>query len=195
VPGGTEGVFNISATYNPGTDYTASSDSSQTLTIVVDNTLWIGNSNNTSVSFSAAGIQGATEKSGGTGMAIDSSGNVWSLNSNSVAEFDNLAKIANTYTDGGLSSPTSLAIDGAEQVWITNASNSISVFASSGSPISTAAYSGGQLNAPSGVAIDISGNVWIANSGGSSVTKVLGAAVPTVPLATGVVNGTPATEP
>jgi streptogramin lyase len=113
----------------------------------------------------------------------------------SVAEFNSLGTTTNTYSNGGLSTPTSLTIDGANQVWITNSNNSISVFASSGSPISTAAYAGDELDAPSSVAIDISGNVWIANSGGNSVTKVLGAAVPTVPLAMGVVNGTPATEP
>jgi len=199
VPGGTEGVFNISATYNAGPDYTGSIDTTQTLTIVVNNTLWIGDSNNTTAAFAASGIPSLLkpESSGGTGVAIDSSGNVWSLNagSDSVAETDSFGKITNTYNNGGLSTPTSLAIDGANQVWITNSNNSISVFASTGSPISTTAYAGDQLNAPSSIAVDISGNLWIANNGNNSVTKVLGAAAPAIPLATGVANGTPATEP
>jgi hypothetical protein len=199
VPGGTEGVFSITAIYNGGVDFLGSSDTTQTLTIVIANTLWIGDSNNTTAAFAASGIPSLStpESSGGTGVAIDSKGNVWSLNPglDSVAEFNSLGTTTNTYSNGGLSTPTSLTIDGANQVWITNSNNSISVFASSGSPISTAAYAGDELDAPSSVAIDISGNVWIANSGGNSVTKVLGAAVPTVPLAMGVVNGTPATEP
>jgi len=114
---------------------------------------------------------------------------------NSVAAFNSLSATTNTYNNGGLSSPTSLAIDGASQVWITNANNSISVFGSSGSPVSSTAHAGDQLNAPSNIAIDISGNVWIANHGSNSITKVLGAAAPTIPLATGVANSAPGTEP
>jgi hypothetical protein len=76
-----------------------------------------------------------------------------------------------------------------------NSTNSISVFNSSGTAISTTAYTGAGLSSPTSVAIDISGNLWIANSSGNSVTKVLGVAAPTLPLATGVANNTPAIEP
>ena len=113
-----------------------------------------------------------------------------------MAEFTNTGTVTNAgYTGGGLSTPTSLAIDGSGQVWITNANNSISVFGSDGSPVSTTAYTGGALSSPTSVAIDISGNLWIANSGSNSVTEVLGVAAPTVPLASGVANNAPATEP
>jgi len=138
------------------------------------------------------------EAAGGAGVAIDSSGNVWSVNagSSSVAEFTNTGTVTSSgYTGGGLSAPTSVAIDGLNQVWITNSGGSISVFNSTGTPVSPTAYAGGALNSPTSIAIDISGNLWIANSGGNSVTKVLGAAAPTVPIAAGVANGAPATEP
>jgi len=200
LPGGTApGTYTIQAIYNATGGFATSNDTSQTLTIGIVSTLWIGDSNSTTAAFSVSGTPylATPESSGGTGVAVDSSGNVWSLNPalSSVAEFNSLATTTNTYNSGGLSSPTSLAIDGASQVWITNSNNSISVFGSSGSPVSTTAYAGDQLNAPTSVAIDISGNVWIANNGGNSVTKVLGAAAPTIPLATGVASSTPATEP
>jgi streptogramin lyase len=136
--------------------------------------------------------------SGSGGVAIDGSGNVWSLNtgSSSVTEFTSKGTVTNgPYTDGGLSTPSALAIDGLDQVWIVNSTNSISVFNSSGTAISTTAYTGAGLSSPTSVAIDISGNLWIANSSGNSVTKVLGVAAPTLPLATGVANNTPAIEP
>jgi hypothetical protein len=56
VPGGTEGVFSITALYNGGVDFLGSSDTTQTLTIVIANTLWIGDSNNTTAAFAASGI-------------------------------------------------------------------------------------------------------------------------------------------
>ncbi|MGA2046885.1 MAG: S8 family serine peptidase [Terracidiphilus sp.] len=200
LPGGTApGTYTIHAVYNATGGFATSSDTSHTLTVVLANTLWIGDSNNTTAAFlpSGAPYLSTPESAGGAGVAVDSSGNVWSLNAalNSVAEFNNLGTTTNTYNHGGLSSPTSLAIDGADEVWIANSNNSISVFNSSGSPVSTTAYAGDQLNEPSSVAIDISGNVWIANHGSNSVTKVLGAAAPTIPLATGVDNSTPAIKP
>jgi hypothetical protein len=171
-----------------------------TLTVVPNNRIWIGDPSGTTAAFSATGAPYLTtpESYGGAGVAIDSSGDVWSLNTsgNSVAEFSNTGTVLNSgYTGGGLSTPTSLAIDGSGQVWIANSGSSISVFNSSGSPVSTTAYTGGQLSSPSSIAIDISGNLWIANSGSNSVTEVLGTAAPTNPLATGVANGTPATKP
>jgi len=200
LPGDTApGTYTIQAAYNATGGFAGSNDTSHTLTIVIANTLWIGNSNSTTAAFAVSGLPylSTPESSGGTGVAVDSSGNVWSLNPtlNSVAAFNSLSATTNTYNNGGLSSPTSLAIDGASQVWITNANNSISVFGSSGSPVSSTAHAGDQLNAPSNIAIDISGNVWIANHGSNSITKVLGAAAPTIPLATGVANSAPGTEP
>ena len=172
-----------------------------TLTVIPNNQIWIGDGNSTTAAFSATGIPflSTPAPSGGTGVAIDGSGNVWSLNagSNSLAEFTSTGTVTNSgYTGGGLSSPTSLAIDGSGQIWITNTNNSISVFGSSGSPVSATAYTGGLLSAPSSVSIDTSGNLWIANSGSNSVTEVLGVAAPTIaPVASGVANNTPATKP
>lgn len=172
---------------------------------VIANHLWIGDSGGGTSAFLATGTPYLTspESGGGGGVAIDNSGNVWSLNpgSNSVTEFSNTGSVLSTipYTGGGLSTPTSLAIDGSENVWITNSNGTISEFNSSGTAVSPATGytggSGGNLSRPSSIAIDISGNLWISNSGSDTVTEVLGAAAPTVPISIGVANDTPASKP
>ena len=195
------GPQTIVATY-PGDSAYATASSAGLGIYVIANNLWIGNPNpsNTTSAFMPTGsvLLSTPEGAGGTGVAIDSSENVWSLTSgsDSVAEFTNTGGVTSSgYSGGGLSSPTSLAIDGSDQVWITNSTGSISVFNSGGTPVSATPYISGVLSSPSSIAIDISGNIWITNSGSNSVTKVLGAAAPTVPLATGVASGTPAVKP
>jgi hypothetical protein len=81
------------------------------------------------------------------------------------------------------------------QAWVTNAPDgSAPVFNSIRAPVTPTAYAVGSSSATS-IAIDISGSVWIANNGNNSVTRVLGAAAPTIRLATGVATSLPATEP
>jgi hypothetical protein len=193
------GSETIVATYPGDSSYVTASSSGQTIN-VVSKILWIGNPAGTTSAFVDNGTPylSSAESHGGKGIAIDSSGNVWSLNAtgNSVAEFTSSGTVTSAgHTGGGLSAPTSLAIDGSGNVWITNSGGSISVFKSAGTAVSATAYTGGELNSPTSIAVDISGNLWIANHGSKSVTKVLGAAAPTVPLAKGVVNGTAATKP
>jgi hypothetical protein len=84
---------------------------------------------------------------------------------------------------GGLSSPTWVAIDGANNIWIANNGNSyaLSEFTNSGSAISgSAGYQGGNLDNPSFLAIDSAGNVWIPNKSANSVTEIIGVSTPTV---------------
>jgi hypothetical protein len=187
------GPYSVTAVAN-------SLSTSFSLTNVIANILWIGNSNSQTSAFFDIGTPylSSAESTGGTGVAIDSSGNVWSLNAggNTVSEFTSTGSPTSTnISGGGLDAGSSLAIDGSNQVWIPNSSGgTLAVFNSSGTPVSTTAYTVG-TSAPTSIAIDISGNVWIANNGSNAVTKILGAASPTVPLATGVVNATPATEP
>lgn len=199
LPSGTQ---SITASYPGDADYTTASSSGQS-TYVNANNLWIGDTGNRTSAFSATGSAylSTARFGGGGGEAIDSQGDVWSLNTgpSTVTEFTNTGTTINPgYNGGGLSTPTSIAIDGSGNVWITNESNSITEFDSSGTPISDTGYvggAGGSLNTPSSIAIDISGNLWIANSNSNTVTEVLGAAAPTVPLATGVANNTTATKP
>jgi hypothetical protein len=98
--------------------------------------------------------------------------------------------------------PTGIAIDGNNNLWITNlGSNSVSAYTNPGvpglgtqaariSPAGTAVgannggyTAGSTLSGPAAIAIDISGDVWVANTSASgvgySVTELIGVAAPT----------------
>jgi hypothetical protein len=86
-------------------------------------------------------------------------------------------------TIGGLSLPTWIAIDGANNLWITNSGNSyaLSEFNDAGTAITgTSGYQRGNLDNPSFLAIDSSGDVWVPNNSANSVTELIGVATPTV---------------
>jgi hypothetical protein len=197
----------LTASYPGDSNYLTAVSSGQS-TLVIANYIWIGNGNGTTSAFDPVGSPylSSAESEGGAGVAIDNSGNVWSptSSSNNLAEFSDTGSVISAgYTGGGLSSPTAVAIDGSNRIWVTNANNSISVFDSSGNPISASAYTGTTsgaasppLNNPTAIAIDGSGNLWIANAGNNTVTEILGAATPTItPLAAGVAGNDPATKP
>jgi hypothetical protein len=197
------GTFTANSMYSD-TPYTVSATGSSlsasfTLTNVIANILWIGNpaSDGTTSAIRATGVPvgSSAPGHGGTGVAVDSAADVWSLDGtgNTMTEFT-VGGTKLGISGGGLSAATSLAIDGSNQVWVTNTGGTLSVFNSSGAVTPTTGYTVGTTS-PTSIAIDISGNVWIANSGNGSVTKVLGAATPTVPLVTGVAGGTPAAKP
>ncbi len=120
-------------------------------------------------------------------LAIDSSGNGWAplKSANQVAGVTPSGS-GNLYagsTVGGLSSPTWIAIDGGNHLWMTNAGNSYALteLTNAGAAISgTSGYQGGVLNNPSFLAIDASGDVWVPNASGNSVTEIIGVATPAV---------------
>ncbi len=88
---------------------------------------------------------------------------------------------AGGYTGGGLQSPASIAVDGANHIWTSNfLSDSLSEFSDSGMPLSPPAgyAASGHLSLPYGLAIDPSGNVWITNYAADSVTEFVGIASP-----------------
>jgi len=79
---------------------------------------------------------------------------------------------------GGLAQPTGVAIDATGDIWVANASNSVSEFGPTGAALSpSGGYTVGSLSNPSAIAIDLSGNAWVTNLTGS-VTRLapLGAA-------------------
>ncbi len=82
-----------------------------------------------------------------------------------------------TYSLGGFNGPSGIAIDGTNNVWITNATgNTVTELSHAGLPLSgLAGFTVGGLNAPSAVAIDATGNAWIANAGNSTVTELTAA--------------------
>jgi hypothetical protein len=118
---------------------------------------------------------------GGTGLAIDASGDAWISNSPyqgpySVMELSSNGTIlsgANGYTGGGLSMPTSIAIDPTGDAWVTGAGNVVEL-SSSGMILSGASgYTGGGLTAPVSIALDGQGNAWVADEQSGSENAVL----------------------
>ncbi len=119
-------------------------------------------------------------------LAIDSNGKGWAP----LGGANDLAGVTASGSGAlygsssqGLSTPTWIAIDGSNNLWVTNNGNSYALaeFNDSGTVISPATgYQSGNLNTPSWIAIDASGDVWVPNKGANSVTELIGAATPTV---------------
>ncbi len=136
------------------------------------------------------------------GLAIDSSGDVWVVNSSptDVVELSNSSGsfLSGTsgFSGGGMDLPYMIAIDGAGSAWVANYGGSLTQLSGSGAFLSGAnGYTSGSLDFSTGVAIDGSGDVWVSNSG-NSVSEIIGAATPVVtPLAVGVKNNTLGTRP
>ncbi len=201
------GQQTLLAFYPGDSDYSSALAPGQSVSVIANN-IWVGNSSGTTSAFNATGTPylNTPEPDGGYGIAIDNSGNVWSINSasSSIAEFSETGSVLSSgYSGGGQSTPAAVVIDGSGRVWITNVTNSVSVLNSSGQPVSASAYTGTTpgsatpyLSTPTSISVDGSGNLWIGNSGNSTVTELLGAATPTLaPLASGVAGNKSATRP
>jgi hypothetical protein len=193
------GTHVITAKYMGDANFAASTSSSVTLTVVPDN-VWVANSGSGSVSgVTPSGTSVANSTGGGTGIAIDNSGNIWSLNksASSVAEFSSTGTTVNSgYTGAGINAPGALAIDGAGFVWIANGNSTVSALNSSGGAVSTSSGYPTTTSAATSLSIDGSGNLWITNSGSNSVTEVIGAAAPvTTPTTTAVRTNNLAAKP
>ncbi len=118
------------------------------------------------------------------GIAVDSSGNVWTANAgnNSVSEFANTGAALSGpagYAVGTSAVPAAIAIDLNGNAWVANSGNStVSEISPGGGTVTP--FNGGSISAPMGLAIDASNNVWVANSGnGGSVTEITPGSTPT----------------
>jgi streptogramin lyase len=144
---------------------------------------------------SAPGLGGIN---GPVGSAIDSNGYIWFANSNSTVTALKTATTIVTgspftigYTNDGI------AIDGADNVWVTNTNGAGGVceLTNAGAAISpTAGYT---ATDPDGIAIDISGNVWYDSTKTTgTLYELVGAATPVVtPLSYAVANSKLGTKP
>jgi streptogramin lyase len=124
-------------------------------------------------------------------LGVDSMGNVWVASYFSAAtEFSPTGTplFPNGITSGGLSESYGLAVDAQDNVWITNEASpstvngslgSVSVFSSSGQPVSGATgYAAGGLNYPVAVAIDTNADAWVVDFGNSHVTLLSSTGAP-----------------
>ncbi len=181
------------------TNYAATTSNS-IVVLVTTNNVWVANGNGTvsALTSTGAALTPAGVSNGGTAVAIDNAGDVWSLNKSAskVSEYDNAGNLLNTFGGGGLTAPSALAIDGSGLVWVTNGSGTLSVLSSTGSAISPTAGYKVSASGPTSIEIDSSGNLWITNASDNSVTEVIGAATPvTTPTTNAVKNNTLAAKP
>jgi streptogramin lyase len=79
-----------------------------------------------------------------------------------------------TFSGGGISSPSTPAIDAAGNVWIPNSlGTSVTEISSAGAFLSgVSGYTGGSISWPGTIAIDTSGDAWIQNFLNKSVTRL-----------------------
>ncbi len=86
------------------------------------------------------------------------------------------------YNGGGLTNPTGIAVDGAQNVWISNATGAtVSGFSLAGTPLAPSGYvkDASYLGAEQAITVDASGNIWVA-AGPNTITEIVGSAVPVV---------------
>jgi hypothetical protein len=210
-------TFNLSGTALAAGSYTYTASSAYTTdTVVATETVggaatWLLNANQTLVKLSSTGtltttVTGAGSTSATYGaIAFDQAGDVYSVNSaaNSLLFTTNNGGTSANYSGGGLSTPVSLAVDGAGYVWIANSgNNTVSEFTDARTAVSgTTGYgssyaSGDTLSTPSSIAIDQTGGVWVTSKTGNTVTHIFGAATPVMtPLSTATATGTLGTKP
>jgi hypothetical protein len=141
----------------------------------------------------AGGFTGGGLFAGST--AVDRFGDVWIASVGALSEFSQTGTPISTstgFTGGGLSDAIFLAVDGADNIWLTNQGSQVTEFSDTGAPISPATgYEGGGpfSTEGEGIAVDSSGNVWVANQDTFMLTELVGAAAPVVtPWATAVKN-------
>lgn len=136
-PGATD---NGSMTCTPPSGVTSPTDTWQAITTIARNPGPV----------SASGLFGASSASAAYAPVLAAAPNDWALSL--------------TYSGGGLSEPTGLAIDAAGNVWLANYNNAVSEFSPTGAALSpSGGYTGGGLEESFGIAIDGSGNVWVCN--------------------------------
>ncbi|MGW3359230.1 NHL repeat-containing protein [Streptomyces bungoensis] len=134
-------------------------------------------------------------------LAVDSRNNVWvpSFVSNSVTEIGPSGKVTGVYKLPTAIAPWSVAIDGADRVWVAGfGAPSVSVLcgvntsacppgSSTGSPLSPPhGYRSKSIQHLTAIQLDQSGNVWLANNwsklvpptGGNGLVELIGVATP-----------------
>jgi Astacin (Peptidase family M12A)/Divergent InlB B-repeat domain len=194
------GTYQMTATFVPISPQYLSASVIKTFTVASE-TVWIINSNGSLSELTGDGsaLSSSAFTGGNLGVSIDGGGTLWSVGTGNMPlqETNQVgAQLSPILSSGGIGTPAGIAIDGASQVWVTNANGSVSVFADSTAPLSPpTGFTDASLSTPSGIAIDLGGSVWIANEGNNSVTRILGAAAPAAPLATAAANNTTGAKP
>ena len=139
----------------------------------------LGNFTTTSYATSASlGISSTSSAGSGVYTSSNTANNITYLRGTGTS----FAPVANfPVTGGGLNGPVDIALDGAQNVWAANSGGGLSAFSQFGVSLASttgfqkdATYLGGQTS----IIVDTSGNVWTGLAGGTSLTEIVGGAVP-----------------
>jgi hypothetical protein len=134
-----------------------------------------------------------------SGIAIDGSGNVWTVpSSTSLEAYRSNGQVfspAGGFTGGGQQGHSRVVVDGANHIWTGNANfgtpahvGALSEFTNTGVAVSPATGYATEGDGSLALAIDSSGNVWWPGIG--TLAKCVGVAVPVVtPLSVATANG------
>jgi hypothetical protein len=108
-------------------------------------------------------------------MASDGSGNIYIANYGGAAGSGDLEVIAAGTTAAtqiatavAAGSSSTMAIDGYNDIWLSNGAAATTQFICSSNPCQATATTAGGQTAPQSIAVDHSNNVWIGNNGPSS---------------------------
>lgn len=144
--------------------------------------IWIG-TDNAVEEFSNAAVPAAGSPflttdlnfGGGYALNLDSAGNIWIAAYSSVYELSPTGTVITTTTGAGkIEYPSALALDGSNNVWVTDEQEeSLVELNSSGSAIANIGPTDNPnpIDLPTGVAIDSSKDVWIANNGNNNFVE------------------------
>ena len=118
-----------------------------------------------------------------TALGIDSTGSIWAANYfggvASKLSASGIPASANGFADSNLYESYGLAIDTADNAWITveetsgsvnSGDGSITKFSSTGTLLSGSGYTAGGIYYPYAIAADSNGQMWVADFGRSSAT-------------------------
>jgi len=197
------GTYNIGANFTPGSSNYSSTHQILPLTIS-GQSVWVvnGGGGTSELAGNGAAITSSTYPGANAAVAIDSTGDVWSVGTGTTllettSQTGNVQfSVSSVAGTGGLNAPSAVAVDGSSQGWIANGNGSVSLFNVVGTPLSpSTGFTDGSLSTPSGVAVDLGGSVWVSNQGNNSVTRFLGAGVPVAPLSTAAANNTTGSKP
>jgi hypothetical protein len=186
--------------------YTAAGGLNAPTAIAIDGAgnAWMTNSADNMVKLSSTGtlLVQPVLSSVVLGVAADASGNIWVVDGTSVVKFSNAGATLGTFATGGIGGASSVAIDGAGNVWVANFSPSTTSpthvsaveFSNSGTALSGANGFGFTTGTSLAtfyenlLAVDGSGDVWLGGNGSTnSVTELIGTAAPVItPIAAGL---------
>ncbi len=189
------GTCTITASQTAFGNYAAATPVTQSFTVLVPLVFVAGSDSIESYAGNGSLTYPPTNHGGGIGVAVDSTGFVWSVDNSGqgVSRFNALGAGTADYNTIGLSGASALAIDGKSNVLVTNGNGVVEVLSNGGTVVSTMQTN---TSAPAaGIAIDISGNVWITNQVSNTVVEVIGGAAPTSPLSTAITTDKPGVRP